>query len=186
MVAPKVDLAVMLSKDAEDESLRKYKAALLGAAATNPGAVAGDAETRHVVVHEMRICVEGRPDIVVPLGTPADVAAAERARIVVKEGAVYVTRIVFSVHKNVVLGLKFHNAVYSSLGIVLDRVSQMLGSYPPDGKRVTADLPAGEWPSGFMARGHYAAKAKFTDDDGTTHLAFAWSFDIAKTWPDGS
>jgi len=134
----------------------------------------------------MRICVEGRPDIVVPLGTPADVAAAERARIVVKEGAVYVTRIVFSVHKDVVLGLKFHNAVYSSLGIVLDRVSQMLGSYPPDGKRVTADLPAGEWPSGFMARGHYAAKAKFTDDDGTTHLAFAWSFDIAKTWPDGS
>lgn len=37
-------------------------------------------------------------------------------------------------------------------------------------------------PSGMMARGHYNAVSKFTDDDGHTHLKFEWSFDITKEW----
>lgn len=36
-VAAKVDLKTMVEKDSEDESLRKYKAALLGAAASGVG-----------------------------------------------------------------------------------------------------------------------------------------------------
>jgi len=28
----------------------------------------------------------------------------------------------------------------------------------------------------MFARGTYKAKAKFTDDDGNTHLAFNWAF----------
>jgi len=134
-VAAKVDLKAMVEKDAEDESLRKYKAALLGAAAANPSAVAATAETRQVVVHELRIEVEGRPDIVIPLATPADVERAEKSKVPVKEGCGYVTKIVFAVHRDVVLGLKFHNVVYSSIGVALDRVSQMIGSYPPTGAR---------------------------------------------------
>jgi len=37
-------------------------------------------------------------------------------------------------------------------------------------------------PSGMLARGHYNAVSKFVDDDNTTHLEFAWSFDIKKDW----
>lgn len=137
---------------------------------------AADAETRHVVIHEMRLEVEGRPDIVVrftphvaaafkrllaygfgcripardcaprrrqhdrlsarihklltavlwppdftlsvqvPLSTPEQVAAAEATPIVVKEGVTYVTKIAFSVHKDVVLGLKFATVVSYTTG----------------------------------------------------------------------
>ena len=37
-------------------------------------------------------------------------------------------------------------------------------------------------PTGMIARGHYTAKTKFTDDDNVTHLMFEWSFDITKDW----
>jgi len=37
-VSAKVDLKTLVEKDSEDESLRKYKAALLGAAAADPSA----------------------------------------------------------------------------------------------------------------------------------------------------
>lgn len=186
-VAPaKVDLATIVKADAADESLQKYKASLLGSAAANPSAVSEDKETRRVVIHEMRIEVEGRPPIVFAVDTPAAISALEATKLQVKEGTSYVICIVFSVHQDVVLGLRFHNTVYGSMGIPLDRTNQMLGSYPPDGKRNEFRLPPGEWPSGMLARGNYSARAKFTDDDNNTHLEFNWSFNIAKTWPDGS
>lgn len=183
-VAAKVDLKTLVEKDSEDESLKRYKASLLGAAAADPSAAASDKETRQVVVHEMRIKVEGRPDIVVPLGTPEDVAAFEKSPLSVKEGVSYTTVIAFSVHKDVVLGLKFSNVVTNSLGIPLDKTNQMIGSYPPDGKRVEFTFPVAEWPSGMFARGTYKAKTAFKDDDGNTHLAFNWAFEIKKQWPD--
>ena len=37
-------------------------------------------------------------------------------------------------------------------------------------------------PTGMIARGHYDAVSRFTDDDDHTHLKFEWSFDIAKDW----
>lgn len=129
--AAQVDLKTMLEKDKDDESLQRYKATLLGTAV----AAAADAETRRVVVHEMRIAVEGRPDIVMPLNSAAAIAAIESTPLLVKEGCSYVTKIIFSVHRDVVVGLKFDNVVSNTIGITLDRVSQMIGSYPPDGKR---------------------------------------------------
>ncbi len=79
----------------------------------------------------MRIEVSGRPDIVVPLGTSEDVAAASSLKIVVKEGEEYKLKIVFTVYAETgVLGLKFTNVV-SKLGVRVDKQVQMLGSYPP-------------------------------------------------------
>lgn len=49
-VAAKVDLKTMVEKDADDESLRKYKAALLGAAASGSGACAFPAVINFQVV----------------------------------------------------------------------------------------------------------------------------------------
>ncbi|KAG0332702.1 hypothetical protein BG004_001132 [Podila humilis] len=39
-----------------------------------------------------------------------------------------------------------------------------------------------EAPSGMLARGHYEAKSKFVDDDGTVHKEWSWAFDIKKEW----
>jgi Rho GDP-dissociation inhibitor len=117
--APKqVDLATLVSKDAGDESLQKYKASLLGSAAA--GATAADAETRRVVIHELRISVADRPDIVLPLDTPERVRAVEGGTLIVKEGLAFNTRLVWSVHKDVVLGLKFAQKV-TRMGMTVDR-----------------------------------------------------------------
>jgi Rho GDP-dissociation inhibitor len=130
----------------------------------------------------MRIEVDGRPPIVVPLSTPEAVAAAGAAKLVVKEGAAYTTVLEFSVYRDVVLGLKFTNSV-SKMGVRVDRASVMVGSYAPRPEPYEHRLPPGEWPSGMLARGAYTAKSTFTDDDGSTHLAFTWGFTIAKEWP---
>ena len=39
-----------------------------------------------------------------------------------------------------------------------------------------------EAPTGMLARGHYEATSKFTDDDNHDYLKFEWSFDITKDW----
>ena len=39
-----------------------------------------------------------------------------------------------------------------------------------------------EAPTGMLARGHYDAMSKFTDDDNHDYLKFDWSFDITKDW----
>ena len=48
--------------------------------------------------------------------------------------------------------------------------------------RLTCPVQEEEAPSGMLARGHYVASSSFVDDDKKTHLAFDWSFDIAKDW----
>ncbi|KAF9117066.1 hypothetical protein BGX27_005616 [Mortierella sp. AM989] len=97
-------------------------------------------------------------------------------------------------------------------GLIVDKNEEMIGSYaakpdiiekkasnnklslldgqnPPE---VTSNLgylsyyvfqfAMEEAPSGMLARGHYDAKSKFVDDDGTVHKEWSWSFDIKKDW----
>lgn len=108
-------------------ALARYKASLLGQAAQAPGALAADPETRRVVIHELRIIVAGRPDIVLPLDTPERVLAVESQRLVVKEGLAFSTKLIFSVHHDVVLGLRFAQKV-TRLGVTCDTINIMIGS----------------------------------------------------------
>ena len=64
-----------------------------------------------VVIHELRILVAGRPDLVLQLDTPEKIRAVEAHRLVVKEGVSFSTKLIFSVHKDVVLGLRFAQKV---------------------------------------------------------------------------
>ena len=68
-VAEKRNLEDIVKADAEDESLRKYKEQLLGAAAS--GEVASSDDPRHIIIDDMRIKVDGREDIVVPVSAHA-------------------------------------------------------------------------------------------------------------------
>jgi Rho GDP-dissociation inhibitor len=145
-------------------------------------AVPADPLGRQVVVRELRIVVEGREDIVIPLATPQGVAAAQAApKLVVKEGCEHVVRVVFSVYGDIVSGLKLTNSV-SKLGVRVDRTVIMLGSYAPRPEPYTFSAPVAEWPSGMLARGTYGARTTFTDDDKTTHLDFLWGFELKKEW----
>jgi len=121
-------LADALAKDADDAALARYKAALLGGATTTGGP--RDAETRRVVIHEVALEAEGRPDIVLPLDSATARQAAAATRIVVKEGATTTLRVRFSVHNEVVLALKWSNVV-TRLGVPVDRDALVLGAYAP-------------------------------------------------------
>lgn len=179
---PPVDLAALAARTEADAALQRYKESLLGGGAAG----AADPETRPVVVREIRVLVDGRPDIVLRVGTPEEVAAAAAAPpLVFKEGATYRLRFVFTVHRDVVLGLRFANVV-SRLGVPVDRDALVVGAYAPRGPGAPYDFttPPAEWPAGLLARGSYTARTRFTDDDGRTHLALAWAFRIERGWPD--
>lgn len=178
----KVDLTTILAKDAEDPALARYKASLLGQAA-QASVLAADTEMRRVVIHELRIMVTGRPDIVLPLDTADNIRAVEANRLVVKEGLSFSTKLIFSIHREVCLGLRFSQKV-TRLGVTCDTMNQMIGSYPPRAEPYEFALPVGEWPSGMLGRGTYHAKTKISDDDGQVHAQVSWSFDVKSKWPD--
>ncbi|KAF9380634.1 hypothetical protein BGX21_002332, partial [Mortierella sp. AD011] len=56
----------------------------------------------------------------------------------------------------------------------------MVGSYAAKPDIIEKKFALEEAPSGLVARGHYDAKSKFVDDDGTVHKEWSWSFDIKK------
>ena len=67
----KVSVEELLAKDSEDESLRRYKEQLLGAAAQGHTAVDPN-DKRRVVITELKIIFEDRPkgDVTYTLNTP--------------------------------------------------------------------------------------------------------------------
>lgn len=67
-------------------------------------------------------------------------------------------------------------------GVKVDKLEQMVGSYPPSAQAMTKRFPAEEAPSGMLARGSYNCRSRLTDDDNVVHADFEWKFSIAKDW----
>lgn len=162
--------------DADDESLVRYKQALL-AGATN--ASAGDDGGPNVRVLKLSVLVEGRDDI--ELDLTGDLAKVKDKPVTFKEGAHFRLKITFKVVREIVAGLKFHQVLFRK-GIRVDKNTLMVGSYGPKAEAHEYVTPVDEAPKGLIARGHYTAKSKFIDDDKNIHLEWEWSFDIKKDW----
>jgi Rho GDP-dissociation inhibitor len=64
----------------------------------------------------------------------------------------------------------------------VDKMTHMVGSYPPKKEIQSYTTSAEDAPSGVMARGSYTVNSLFTDDDRNEHLKWEWSFDIKKDW----
>ncbi|KAL9052948.1 MAG: hypothetical protein Q9162_005065 [Coniocarpon cinnabarinum] len=172
--------------DEDDEAMRKYKASL----GIGTGQAIGDPnDPRTVVMISLSLESPDRPDMVVDLEAPSQaaqdekVAAMKEKPFVIKEGAQFRMKVKFRVQHEVLSGLKYLQVV-KKMGIS-NKTDEMIGSYSPN----TTDKPFHEKkleaetaPSGMIARGKYTASSKFVDDDGNTHLAFNWSFEIKKDW----
>lgn len=65
---------------------------------------------------------------------------------------------------------------------LVDKMSHMVGSYPPKVTIQSYTTPYEEAPSGMLARGTYSVKSLFTDDDKNEHLKWDWTFEIKKDW----
>lgn len=72
-------------------------------------------DPRRVVIKELRIHIEGRPDIVYTLETKEQVAKLKDTPFTLKEGCRYKTSIKFKVQHELVTGLKHVNTVYKKI-----------------------------------------------------------------------
>ncbi|KAK3927889.1 Rho GDP-dissociation inhibitor 1 [Frankliniella fusca] len=175
---PEKTIEEILAADKEDESLRKYKEALLGDAKS--GAVIFDPnDERKVIVKKLALCVPDRPDMELDLS--GDLSQLKKQVFTIKEGVSYRIRIDFIVQREIVHGLKYVQKTYR-MGVPVDKMTHMVGSYPPKLEIQSYTTPAEDAPSGMMARGSYTVQSLFTDDDKHEHLKWEWSFEIKKDW----
>lgn len=70
------------------------------------------------------------------------------------------------------------------LFFLVDKMTHMVGSYPPKMEVQSYTTPSEDAPSGMMARGSYTVHSLFTDDDKNEHLKWEWVFEIKKDWKD--
>jgi Rho GDP-dissociation inhibitor len=128
--------------------------------------------------------VNGRPDITIDLTHPGSLDTLSKHPFTIKEGTTYQMKVVFTVNHEVLSGLKYIQSIKRK-GIRVSKDQEMIGSFAPnttDNPEYIKRFTEEEAPSGMLARGHYEASVRFTDDDDRTHLEFNWSFDIAKDW----
>eukprot|EP00112_Aurelia_sp_Birch-Aquarium-sp1_P023665 Seg7121.1 transcript_id=Seg7121.1/GoldUCD/mRNA.D3Y31 product="Rho GDP-dissociation inhibitor 1" protein_id=Seg7121.1/GoldUCD/D3Y31 len=175
--APAVkSLKEIQEQDQDDESLVRYKEALL--AGVDPNAAPKD-DPRRVIVQSMTFMSEGRDDIVKDL--TGDLSTLKKETIIIKEGVEFKLKIIFKVQHEIVSGLKYHHVV-TRKGMSVDKQAYMVGSYPPKAEPHTYTTPVDDAPKGMISRGNYKVKSKFVDDDKHVHLAWEWSFEIKKDW----
>ncbi|XP_036408840.1 rho GDP-dissociation inhibitor 1-like [Megalops cyprinoides] len=164
--------------DKDDESLRKYKEALLGATV----AVAPDPSVPNVQVTRLTLVCESAPAPLV-LDLLGDLEAFKKQAFVLKEGVEYRIKISFKVNKEIVSGLKYVQQTFRK-GVKIDKSDYMVGSYGPRPTEYEFLTPLEEAPKGMLARGTYNIKSKFTDDDKHDHLSWEWNLNIKKDWKD--
>uniref|UniRef100_H0YZ76 Rho GDP-dissociation inhibitor 1 n=1 Tax=Taeniopygia guttata TaxID=59729 RepID=H0YZ76_TAEGU len=163
--------------DKDDESLRKYKEALLGAVT-----VTADPNAPNVVVTKLTLVCATAPGPL-ELDLTGDLDSYKKQAFVLKEGVEYRIKISFRVNREIVSGLKYIQHTFRK-GVKIDKTEYMVGSYGPRAEEYEFLTPMEEAPKGMLARGSYNIKSKFTDDDKTDHLSWEWNLTIKKDWKD--
>ncbi|XP_067162265.1 rho GDP-dissociation inhibitor 3 [Apteryx mantelli] len=161
--------------DPGDESLRKYKQALLGAIP-----VAVDARVPNVQVMRLTLVCEQAPGPMI-MDLTGDVEALRSRSFVLKEGVDYRVKVSFKVNREIVCGLKCLHLTYRR-GRPVDRDVFMVGSYAPRAEEYEVVTPGEEVPRGRLARGAYRVRSLVTDDDKTEHLSWEWGLRIERDW----
>ncbi|KAA0705268.1 Rho GDP-dissociation inhibitor 1 [Triplophysa tibetana] len=164
--------------DKDDESLRKYKEALLGSV----DVVAADPKVPNVQVTRLTLLCETAP-APLTLDLQGDLEAFKKQSFVLKEGVEYRIKINFKVNRDIVSGLKYVQQTFRK-GVKIDKSDYMVGSYGPRPNEYEFLTPLEEAPKGMLARGTYNMKSKFTDDDKHDHLSWEWNLNIKKEWKD--
>ncbi|MBZ3879645.1 Rho GDP-dissociation inhibitor 3 [Sciurus carolinensis] len=161
--------------DPEDESLTKYKRALLG---TVPPAV--DPSLPNVQVTRLTLMSEQAPGPIT-MDLTGDLAALKSQAFILKEGVDYQVKVTFKVNKDIVSGLKCVHHTFRR-GLRVDRAVYMVGSYGPRAQEYEFVTPVEEAPRGALARGPYVVRSLFTDDDRTAHLSWEWGLHVCQDW----
>eukprot|EP00761_Pharyngomonas_kirbyi_P011786 gb/GECH01011812.1/.p1 GENE.gb/GECH01011812.1/~~gb/GECH01011812.1/.p1 ORF type:complete len:196 (+),score=51.18 gb/GECH01011812.1/:1-588(+) len=175
----KVSINEIMEKDKGDESLERYKQALLGSSAE--GGYSPSDDPRKVVVKSLELVPEDHEPIKLVLDPKEELEKAAKQTYVVKEGISFHYRITFHTQHEICSGLKYSTTFYKK-GIRVDKNSYMVGSYPPRKEEYVWESPPETIPSGMMARGSVKAKCLFIDDDKQGHIDFDLLLNIKKDW----
>jgi len=175
---PQKTIEEILEADKEDESLRRYKEALLGGAASG-NVIVDPNDSRRVIVKKLALMVEGRNDM--ELDLTGDLSKLKESKFKIKEGVSYKIRIDFIVQREIVHGLKYVQKTSRKV-VTVDTMTHMVGSYAPKETIQSYTTPLEEAPSGLLYRGDYSITSVFTDDDKNDHLKWEWKFEISKDW----
>ncbi|CAK7274685.1 rho GDP dissociation inhibitor [Sporothrix epigloea] len=178
---PKQSLATYQQMDAGDESLQRYKESLGLGGGTD---LSDPSDSRVCIIKSLTLESVGRDPVTIDLSVPGSEATLKNHPFTIKEGSRFTMVATFKVQHEVLSGLRYVQVVKRK-GVRVSKDSEMLGSYAPNTNKqplYTKRFQEEEAPSGMLARGHYVASSSFVDDDKKTHLAFDWSFDIAKDW----
>ncbi|KPP76680.1 rho GDP-dissociation inhibitor 2-like [Scleropages formosus] len=161
--------------DKDDESLNKYKQALLGCAP-----VVNDPTIPNVQVTRLTLICDAAPGPIT-MDLTESLEALKKKVFVLKEGVDYRVKIHFKVNRDIVSGLKYVHQTYRK-GLKVDKAVYMVGSYGPRAEEHEFLTPVEEAPKGMIARATYVIKSLFTDDDKTKHLYWEWNLQIKKDW----
>lgn len=176
-LGPKCSIKEHLEKDKDDESLRRWKEQLLGSVDV---ASVGETLEPDVKILSLTILCPGRPDIVLEIPDSGD---PKGVWFTLKEGTHYHLRFSIKVSNNIVSGLRYTNTVWKT-GLKVDSSKEMLGTFSPQPEPYIHEMPEETTPSGYFARGSYAARTKFVDDDDKCYLEINYTFGIQKEWLD--
>ena len=168
------------SLDAGDESLRRWKESLGISSSATQGAM--DPHAPRLVIHSLALESEQLPDgrVGIQLDRPGELEKVAKTPLQITEGIEYAVTIQFTVGREVLSGLKYIHVVKRA-GIAVDRMEEMIGSYPPRAEPYTKRFAPNTAPSGFLARsGTNSVRSRIVDDDGTTYADFTWSFKFTK------
>lgn len=195
---PQKTIEELLRLDDDDESLRKYKEALLGSHVEK--IIVDPNNPKDVIVKRLALVVADRPDMILELD--GDLSQLKKQTFSIKEGIQYKIRIEFYVQREIVHGLKYVQRT-SRLGLPVDKMTHMIGSFPPKteiqsfttnyeearndetqklNKILRENLCYTQAPTGMLARGEYSVVSLFTDDDLSQHLKWEWSLKVEKEW----
>uniref|UniRef100_A0AC35FL81 Rho GDP-dissociation inhibitor 1 n=1 Tax=Panagrolaimus sp. PS1159 TaxID=55785 RepID=A0AC35FL81_9BILA len=164
----------IVSADADDQSLIKYKQELLGSAAAG-GVVIRPDNPEKVIVTNISLISDGEVKRSMDLPGPDDFVLS------IKEGCVYHIRIQYYVQREIVIGLRYSHKV-KRMAVPVDKETYMFGSFAPREEVYEYTSPAEEAPSGFIQRGKYSVSSAILDDDGHAYLKWNWVLEITKDW----
>jgi Rho GDP-dissociation inhibitor len=173
---PEKSIQEIISADADDQSLIKYKQELLGNAAAGAVPITIRPENpERVIVTNITLMSDGVEKRTMDLPGPDDFVLS------IKEGCTYNIRIQYYVQREIVSGLRYSHKV-KRMGLPVDRETYMFGSFAPRTEIYEYTSPSEEAPSGFIHRGKYAVSSAILDDDGHVYLKWNWVLEVAKDW----
>ena len=99
----------------------------------NPNLLPAINDYRPVQVVILQLCLEaeGRPDVIIDLQKPGAVESLTEKPFTIKEGAQYSMKVKFRVQHEVISGLRYLQRVKRK-GVQVDKSEEMMGSFAPN------------------------------------------------------